>query len=612
MSVGIRFRIPHSLFLIPGSSFLLLLLCLASPSLSTPILSSSDLDAALSSTWSAARLTPTTSAPPATFLRRLHLDLTGTTPPPSTVRAYLTDPTSSHRDRLIAQLLTAPEFAAHWSRRLTRALLSPRADAATSTALQQHLTDRLSANATWPAIAKSLISSTPFRAQFADAPQEIAGQLGSGVLGMRLRCAQCHDDPLNRWTVADYYGLAAFFGNPRKISVPGKLYDEWRAGRVHTFYDVVANVPDMRPRGPDHRWVRRTIEGYMSALRELARLTGARAEVPDVTGLDWAAYDVYRIHAQRRAAKKDGGTGRMTAVLSDRDEGDLKMPPLPVSPLNASGAPEKGKPVPPRWPNDASRPPPASARREALAAWMGDPANPLVARAIVNRVWAELMGRGLVEPVDEVCRPQRDTHSGMLDRLAEGFRRRGGDLRWLIATIVSSRAYALSCAAGAAPRRPRPRTRPHHGVEIEVGAPGSAPVAEEQFAVRTARPLGTAEVAFALRRATGQLDAAPRPELAKALARVFDPMEVEETSPSGGLPRGLFFLTGAELQRLVDGAPILEPRRAELLEDLFLNALARPPTAAEAARLEPALATRKGAADVLWALISSAEFLTNH
>lgn len=82
--------------------------------------------------------------------------------------------------------------------------------------------------------------------------------------------------------------------------------------------------------------------------------------------------------------------------------------------------------------------------RLALADWIVAPENPYFARVIVNRVWADLMGRGLVEPVDDLRATNPPSNAPLLAALADDFRRNGHDLKKLIRTIMTSSAYALS------------------------------------------------------------------------------------------------------------------------------------------------------------------------
>jgi hypothetical protein len=82
--------------------------------------------------------------------------------------------------------------------------------------------------------------------------------------------------------------------------------------------------------------------------------------------------------------------------------------------------------------------------REALARWITSADNPYFPRVIVNRVWTDIMGRGLVEPVDDLRATNPATNGALLDALARSFVEQKYDLKKLIRTITSSYVYGLS------------------------------------------------------------------------------------------------------------------------------------------------------------------------
>jgi hypothetical protein len=82
--------------------------------------------------------------------------------------------------------------------------------------------------------------------------------------------------------------------------------------------------------------------------------------------------------------------------------------------------------------------------REALAAWITSPQNDFFAQVMVNRVWADLMGRGIVEPVDDLRMTNPPTNAALLDALAKDFRDKKFDIKQLIRTICTSHVYGLS------------------------------------------------------------------------------------------------------------------------------------------------------------------------
>lgn len=83
-------------------------------------------------------------------------------------------------------------------------------------------------------------------------------------------------------------------------------------------------------------------------------------------------------------------------------------------------------------------------RRQVLADWMTSPQNPWFARNFANRIWAHFMGRGLVEPVDDIRETNPPTNPELLDALAARLIESGYDAKHLIRTIAASGAYQRS------------------------------------------------------------------------------------------------------------------------------------------------------------------------
>ncbi len=82
--------------------------------------------------------------------------------------------------------------------------------------------------------------------------------------------------------------------------------------------------------------------------------------------------------------------------------------------------------------------------RDALAAWLTSGDNPFFAQTMANRVWADMMGRGLVEPVDDLRATNPPSNAALLTALGNDFRDSGFDLKHLIRTITTSHVYGLS------------------------------------------------------------------------------------------------------------------------------------------------------------------------
>lgn len=108
---------------------------------------------------------------------------------------------------------------------------------------------------------------------------------------------------------------------------------------------------------------------------------------------------------------------------------------------------ETGQPIPPQLPGQpATKPQPEHDRRQSLATWLTQPDNPFFAKALVNRVWFHLHGRGIVEPVDDFRDSNPSANDALLTALAQDFVAHGFRLKPLIRRIVTSRTYQLSPA----------------------------------------------------------------------------------------------------------------------------------------------------------------------
>lgn len=204
----------------------------------------------------------------------------------------------------------------------------------------------------------------------------------------------------------------------------------------------------------------------------------------------------------------------------------------------------RGKPVTPPFGSSADR-------REDLARWVTD--QDAFARAAANRVWALLMGRGLVEPVDDLRASNPATHPELLEALAREFRT-DYSLRRLVGVVMKSAAYARQCGKG-----------------------------DAFYAARFARPLE----GDVLTRAISQAARGTLPP---------DAVLAGET-----LARTLHLMNSAEVDRLL---------AVDTVENLYLRALSRPPTAAE--RKHWSGTDEAYLKDLFWALLNSKEFGTNH
>src|SRR5262249_54368064 len=105
--------------------------------------------------------------------------------------------------------------------------------------------------------------------------------------------------------------------------------------------------------------------------------------------------------------------------------------------------PRRGIPMP-AAPLDGKEASPGQDRRRFFADWLTAPDNPFFARAIVNRVWRNFMGRGLVEAEDDMRQTNPPSNEELFDAVARDFVAHGYDLRQLMRTLMNSAAYQRS------------------------------------------------------------------------------------------------------------------------------------------------------------------------
>ncbi|HEX4588855.1 MAG TPA: DUF1553 domain-containing protein, partial [Gemmataceae bacterium] len=251
--------------------------------------------------------------------------------------------------------------------------------------------------------------------------------------------------------------------------------------------------------------------------------------------------------------------------------------------------------------------------RDALAAWVTSSDNPYFAKVIVNRVWAELMGRGIVDPVDDLRATNPPTNGPLLDALADDFRRSGFDLKKLLRRIMSSHVYALSSlpkGGNTADQRYFSRHyRQRLRAEVMLDAVSDVTGVPERF---SAMPPGTrAMEMWTVRSQSLFLDSFGRP----------DPNQDPPCERTGEttVVQALHLMNAPDVYRKLtaDGSrPHLLSKTAkslrEIVEDIYLSAYGRFPDDDERKIGEAVFQKgnrRQAIEDLLWALMNTPEFV---
>ncbi len=259
----------------------------------------------------------------------------------------------------------------------------------------------------------------------------------------------------------------------------------------------------------------------------------------------------------------------------------------------------------------------APGRREALADWLTSAENPYFARSLANRVWSYLLGKGIIDPVDDIRSSNPPSNPELLDALEKDFIKSGFDVKHLIRTIARSRTYQASFITNAfndddasnfSHAAPRRLTAEQLLDAINVATGQTPQFAGVPVGFR-ANQLPDSQVGSG-----GFLDLFGRP------ARE-TPCECERSSEVS-LSQALNLVNGPTIADALispDGriAQLMKrnPDDATVIDEMYLAALSRFPTDAERAKardyLSKSASRSEGAQDLLWALINSPAFLFN-
>jgi hypothetical protein len=261
--------------------------------------------------------------------------------------------------------------------------------------------------------------------------------------------------------------------------------------------------------------------------------------------------------------------------------------------------------------------PPAADRREVLANWMASADNPFFAKSVVNRIWFHLNGKGIVDPVDDFRDSNPSANDELLDALAKDFVASKFDVKHMIKVIMTSRTYQLSAQATDLNRDDNKYFS--HAVtkmltaEQLLDAICTATEVQEKYA---GEPAGMHAIQLP--------DGDPNHPFLKTFGQPARELACEcERESDSNLAQAL---------QLINGQTINEKLRAptnrigrlmakntselEMLSDLYLSTVSRPPTQADIKTALDYVAKgqdkRKAWEDVHWALLNSKEFLFRH
>jgi hypothetical protein len=274
-----------------------------------------------------------------------------------------------------------------------------------------------------------------------------------------------------------------------------------------------------------------------------------------------------------------------------------------------TGVPET---IAPRVPFLADLVPAAGSRRQQLATWVTHPANPYFARVTVNRAWALMFGRPMLDKVDDVS--SSEDIPPALPLLADDFVAHDYDLRRLFRVIAATEAFQRDSAAD------------HEITEAHEKQWAAYPLTR----LRPDQVAGSVQQAASLTTLNADTHILLRLVALGArnqfLKRYGDTGEDEFDNRTGTIPQRLLMMNGELVHdQTKEGIFTAASRIGSQARDdraavriAYLTVLTRPPTDAESAHFEKRLADTSGKVrsqrmeDLYWALLNSTEFSWNH
>ncbi|HET6576170.1 MAG TPA: PSD1 and planctomycete cytochrome C domain-containing protein [Fimbriiglobus sp.] len=408
----------------------------------------------------AAGLTPAAPADKRTLIRRVTFDLTGLPPTPTEIDAFLRDDSPGAYATVVERLLASPAYGERWGRHWLDVaryadsngldeniahgnawryrdyvVQSFNADVPYNQFVREQVAGDLmpAADATtrhrqliatgFLSLGPKVLAEPDKRKMELDIVDEQLDTTCRAILGLTMGCARCHDHKFDPITAADYYALAGIFLSTKTMD-SFKTIASWHENEVATPAELKCRA-DHEAEVARFKWQlmalhwRKATSAVKSARRcaaeAIAQLEKNAPEVSSAMGLTEGK--VVDSPILRRGSYLSPGpvvARRFPTVLAGEGQ-----PPLPK---DHSG-------------------------RLQLARWLTDPANPLTARVMVNRVWRWHFGRGIVGSVDNFgLLGEKPTHPELLDWLATEFVANGWSVKHLHRLIVLSSTYRMSSA----------------------------------------------------------------------------------------------------------------------------------------------------------------------
>ena len=445
---------------------------------------------------------PSPAAGDEALLRRMYLDLVGLPPTPQEQQEFLKQSSPEQFDRLIGELLDRPGYGERWGRHWLDVVRYAETNGYERDAtkpevwkyrdyvirsynqdkpydrfiLEQLAGDELQDATAETHVAMGFNRLGPWDDEPADFDQDRFDQLDDVVrttseafLGLTMGCARCHDHKFDPFTQQDYYGMVALFNGLRR-SQTGRREDSLPVGdhaqmagqseRDGRIKELEAKIDKLRE---DFR-IERLRSGQSglpekavaALLEDIKKRTEEQKELARQYSTEMIAETAEALPPELvdRIAELEAEIAQVRRSTPELDRGYYlyeSKPPEVVHVLMRGRAASPGDVAEPILPASLVTSQPtfstkgnSSGRRLALARWIASPENPLTARVLVNRVWQQHLGQGLVRSAGDFgSMGDRPSHPELLDWLASRFIKEGWSLKKLHTLIMTSNTYRM-------------------------------------------------------------------------------------------------------------------------------------------------------------------------
>jgi hypothetical protein len=436
-----------------------------------------------------------------TLIRRVYFDLIGLPPTPEQVEAFVTDKSPDAYEKIVDKLLASPQYgerqALFWLDLVRFAETDGfKADDSrplawryrdyviksfnTDKPYDRFVKEQLAGDELFPDDADAIIA-TGFLRHFPDEYNavnleqrryeiitDITDTTSAAFLGLTAGCARCHDHKYDPVTQRDYFRLQAFFAGywptetPLLTAPERTAYDKKRTAWEAKVADVRAAIMKLeqpyrtkvqakeRSRFPEEYSKlldvpfeqRNPLEKQIGAMVEKQVYTRNADVSKSLKGAEKEQYDALKAKLAELAKEQPADPPRVMAMT------DLAEPP-PTKLYKRGDWRKPGEDLTPGYiavitDKDADAKPAngSSGRRAELAKWIASKDNPLTARVLVNRLWQQHFGYGLVRTASDFgAAGDKPTHPELLDWLASEFATKDWSLKHIHRVIVTSVAY---------------------------------------------------------------------------------------------------------------------------------------------------------------------------